>query len=117
LIFEAIKKILEGEKKGKWAEVMPRAVWSHNTTVCRTINFTPFQLLFRAEAVLPEEIKHQSLRTIVDASPCPSEVEEKDLLESQRLKEVEKCRSIKMRQGPRGTRTQKLRKEILMLPI
>jgi hypothetical protein len=23
LIFEAIKKILEGEKKGKWAEVMP----------------------------------------------------------------------------------------------
>jgi hypothetical protein len=31
LIFEAIKKILEGKKKGKWVEVMPRAVWSHNT--------------------------------------------------------------------------------------
>jgi hypothetical protein len=102
LIFEAIKKIFEGEKKGKWAEVMPRTVWSHNTTVCRTINFTPFQLLFRTEAVLLEEIKHHSLRTTVDASPCPSEVEEKDLLESQRLKEVEKCRSIKMRQGPGG---------------
>ncbi len=26
LIFEVIKKILEGQKKGKWAEVMPRAV-------------------------------------------------------------------------------------------
>jgi hypothetical protein len=26
LIFEAIKKILEGKKKGKWTEVMPRAV-------------------------------------------------------------------------------------------
>jgi hypothetical protein len=26
LIFEAINKILEGEKKGKWVEVMPRAV-------------------------------------------------------------------------------------------
>jgi hypothetical protein len=26
LIFEAIKKILEGEKKGKWVEVMLRAV-------------------------------------------------------------------------------------------
>jgi IS30 family transposase len=26
IIFEAIKKILEGEKKGKWAEVMPQAV-------------------------------------------------------------------------------------------
>jgi hypothetical protein len=33
LIFEAIKKILEGEKKGKLAEVMPKEVWSHNTTV------------------------------------------------------------------------------------
>jgi hypothetical protein len=65
LIFEAIKKILEGEKKGKWVEIVPRAVWSHNTTVCRATNFTPFQLLFRAEAV----------------SPCPSELEEKDLEE------------------------------------
>jgi hypothetical protein len=26
LIFEAIKKILEAEKKGKWTKVMPRAV-------------------------------------------------------------------------------------------
>jgi hypothetical protein len=26
LIFEAIKKILEGEKKGKWAEVMLQVV-------------------------------------------------------------------------------------------
>jgi hypothetical protein len=71
LIFEAIKKILEGEKKGKWVEVMPRVVWSHNTTVCRATNFTPFQLLFRTEAVLPKEIKHQSMRTTVEAPPCP----------------------------------------------
>jgi hypothetical protein len=38
LIFEAIKKILKGEKKGKWAEVMARIVW----TICRATNFTPF---------------------------------------------------------------------------
>jgi hypothetical protein len=56
-IFEAIKKILEGEKKGKWTKVMPRVVWSHNTIVYRATNFTPFQLLFGAEAVLPKEIK------------------------------------------------------------
>jgi hypothetical protein len=61
LIFEVIKKILEGEKKDKWADIMPRAVWSHNTTICRATNFTPFQLLFGAEAVLPKEVKHQSL--------------------------------------------------------
>jgi hypothetical protein len=66
LVFEAIKKILEGEKKGKWAEVMPRVVWSHNTIVYRATNFTPFRLLFKAEEVLPEEIKHQSLRTTME---------------------------------------------------
>jgi hypothetical protein len=42
LIFEVIKKILEGEKKGKWPEVMPRAVWNHNMTISRPTNFTPF---------------------------------------------------------------------------
>jgi hypothetical protein len=61
LIFEAIKKILEGKRKGKWAEVMPRVVWSHNTIVCRATNFRPFRLLHGAEAVGPEETKHQSV--------------------------------------------------------
>jgi hypothetical protein len=60
-IFKAIKKILEGKKKGKWAEVMPTTIWSHNTTVCRATNFTPFRLMYRAEAVLSEEVKHRSL--------------------------------------------------------
>jgi hypothetical protein len=61
LIFGAMKKILEGEKKRKWAEVMPTAVWSHNTTVCRATDFMPFWLMYGAEAMLPEEIKHRSL--------------------------------------------------------
>jgi hypothetical protein len=88
LIFQSMKKILEGEKKGKWAEVMPVTVWSYNTTVCRATNFTPFQLLYETEAMLPEEIKHQSLRVAVESTPCPSEAQEKDLLESDRLKAI-----------------------------
>jgi hypothetical protein len=67
---------------------MPRAVWSHNTTTCRATNFTQFQLLFGVEAVLPEEIKHQSLCIAAETPLCPSEAVEKDLLESKRLKAV-----------------------------
>jgi hypothetical protein len=59
LIFEAIKKILEGKKKANWAEVMPKAVWSHNTAMCRVTNFMPFWLMYEADAILPEEVKHQ----------------------------------------------------------
>jgi hypothetical protein len=92
LIFVAIKKILEGQKKGKWVEVMLRAVWNHNTIVCRATNYTPFQLLFRDEPVLPEEVKHQSLHTTMDASSCPNEAKEKDLMEPERLKVVTNLR-------------------------
>jgi hypothetical protein len=87
-IFESMKKILEGEKKGKWVEVMPTAVWSHNTTICRATNFTPFRLMYGAEAMLPLEIKHRSLQTATETVPCPNEAEEKDLLGSDRLKAV-----------------------------
>jgi hypothetical protein len=70
LIFEAIKKILECKKRGKCVEVMPRAVWSHNTPVYRATNVTPFRLLYGAEVVLSEEIKHRSLQIAVDAPTC-----------------------------------------------
>jgi hypothetical protein len=88
LIFKAMKKILEGEKKGKWAEVMPTVVWSHNITVCRATDFTSFWLMYRAETMLPEEIKHWSLRVAAESTTCLNEADEKDLLESDRLKAV-----------------------------
>jgi hypothetical protein len=67
---------------------MPTAVWSHNTIVCRATNFTLFRLMYREEAMLPKEIKHQSLRATIERIACPCEAEDKDLLESDRLKAV-----------------------------
>jgi hypothetical protein len=51
LIFTAIKKILENQPKGKWAKELPRAIWSHNTSVCRATKFAPFKLLYGEEPV------------------------------------------------------------------
>jgi hypothetical protein len=82
------KRYWREKRKEKWAEAMPTAVWSHNTTVCRATNFSPFWLMYGAEAVLLEEIKHQSLWTTTETIACPNEMEEKDLLESDRLKAV-----------------------------
>jgi hypothetical protein len=111
LIFEATKKILEGKKKGKWVEVMPRAIWSHNTMVSRATNFAVFWLLFGAEAVLPEEIKHKSLRTIAKAASCPSEAKENDLLELERLKAVANLQ--KYQDEGRSSRDPKVKKRDL----
>jgi hypothetical protein len=44
--------------------------------------------MYGAEVMLPEEIKHQSLQATSESTTCHSEAEEKDLLESDRLKAV-----------------------------
>jgi hypothetical protein len=93
LIFLVIKKILEDQPKGKRAEELPRAVWSHNTSVCRATKFNPFKLLYGEEPVTPEEIKLRSARTKPEAMYDPTEAESKDLLESECMKEVENLQS------------------------
>jgi hypothetical protein len=90
---------------------MPRVVWSHNTMICRVTNFTPFLLLFGAKVVLPEEIKHKSLRTVVEAPSCPSEAEEKDLLEAERLKAV--ANLLKYQDETRSWRDAKVKRKDL----
>jgi len=45
--------------------------------------------MFGEEAVMPEEIKHKSTRTMSEAIFCPTEAEAKDLLEPERFKAVE----------------------------
>jgi hypothetical protein len=89
LIFIAIKKILEDQSKGKWVEELIRAVWSHNTSICRAMKFTPLKLLYGEEPVTPKEIKLCSARTRTEATYSPSEAESKDLLEPERMKEME----------------------------
>jgi hypothetical protein len=88
---------------------MPKAVWSHNTRVCRATNFTLFQLLFSAEVVLPEEIKHRSLRTAAEAPPWPSETEKKDLIEADSLKAVANLQ--KYQEETRSWRDPKVKKK------
>jgi hypothetical protein len=95
LIFTAILKILEDQPKGKWAEELPRAVWSHNTSVCRVTKFAPFKLLYGEEPVTPEEIKLCSARTRTEATYCPSKAESKDLLEAERMKVGENLQCYK----------------------
>jgi hypothetical protein len=93
LIFTAIKKILENQPKGKWADELSRSVWSHSTSICRVIKFTPFKLLYGEEPITPEEIMFCSARTRAGATYSPTEAESKDLLESERMKVVENLQS------------------------
>jgi hypothetical protein len=94
LIFTAIKKILDDQPKGKWTEELPRAVWSHNTSICRVTKFTPFKLLYREEPIALEEIKLHNARTRMEATYSPSEAESKALVERERMKAVDNLQRI-----------------------
>jgi hypothetical protein len=63
-------------------------VWSHNTTASRTTGFTPFKLLYYKEAMLPEEIKHQSLR-VMKQDLAAKEEYSKETIEGTRLEAME----------------------------
>ena len=84
VIFSGIAKTLFNLRKGKWVEELPKVVWSHNTIASRTTGFTSFKLLYGEEAMLPEEVKHQSLRVIKQAL-AEDEEYSKETIEGTRL--------------------------------
>ncbi|KAM0900234.1 hypothetical protein ACQ4PT_020788 [Festuca glaucescens] len=47
---------------GYWIEELPSVLWSLRTTPNRSVGFTPFFLVYGAEAVLPTDIEHDAPR-------------------------------------------------------
>jgi hypothetical protein len=88
IVFSTISKTLFNLRKGKWMEELSKVMWSHNTTVSRTTGFTWFKLLYGEEAMLLEEIKHQSLYMIRQAM-AEEEEYSKETIEATRLEAVE----------------------------
>ena len=88
VIFSAISRTLFNLRKGKWVEELLKVVWSNNTIASRTIGFTPFKLLYNEEAMMPEEVKYQSLHVIKQAL-AEDEEYSKEMIEGTRLEAVE----------------------------
>ena len=88
VIFLAISKTLFNLRKGKWVEELLKVVWSYNTTASRTIGFTLFKLLYGEEAMLPKEVRHQSLR-VIKQTLAEDEEYSKETIEGTRLEVVE----------------------------
>jgi hypothetical protein len=47
---------------GCWDEELPAVLWSIQTTPNRSTGYTPFFLIYCAEAILPSDIRHDSPR-------------------------------------------------------
>jgi len=73
---EAINKVLKimiqwmvGVHKSNWHLKIFSTLWAYRTSVKTTIGFTPFQLVYGLEAVLPIECKIPSLKLAIELLP------------------------------------------------
>jgi hypothetical protein len=89
IIMTGIMKLIFNQPRGKWPDELIKVVWSHNTTISRSTGFTPFKLLFRDEAITPEEAKAGSIRTVASAEVEADYSVAKDAIEGTRLQVVE----------------------------
>ena len=71
---------------GCWVEELPSVLWSINTTPNRSAGYTPFFMVYGAEAVLPSDIRHDSPRVAnyVEADNEQARQEALDLLDEKR---------------------------------
>jgi hypothetical protein len=64
-------------------------VWNHKTVVSRSMDFTPFKLLFGDEEITPEEARRCSIRTLASAEDEENCKITKDTIEGTRLQAIE----------------------------
>jgi hypothetical protein len=75
---------------GYWLDELPAVLWSLRTTPNRSTGYTPFFLVYGAEAVLPTNIIHDAPRVVLYTEQEVKEAREDnvDLLEEAREQEL-----------------------------
>ena len=68
-----------GDHKSNWHQTLFSAPWDYRTSVKTTIGFTPFQLVYRLESVLPIQCQIPSLKLAIELLPNTSTEEERFL--------------------------------------
>ena len=112
LIMQGIKpRIFERLKRyaGKWAAELPSVLWSLRTTPNRSTGFTPFFMVFGAEAVLPTDIDHGAPRTRAYQEDQSEKSRQDDLDQLDEVREVALLRSRKYQQGLRRYHSRQVR--------
>ena len=79
---EAINKVLKrmlqrmiGVHKRNWHLILYSALWAYRTSVRNATGFTPFQLVYGLEEILPIQCEISSLKLAIDLLPDTSEEE------------------------------------------
>ncbi|XP_057739990.1 uncharacterized protein LOC130957120 [Arachis stenosperma] len=61
VLLQTMKKKFS-DVKGEWANLIPKILWSYNTTIQSATGETLFKLVYGAEAMIPVEVSYPTLR-------------------------------------------------------
>ena len=68
-----------GDHKSNWHHIIFSTLWAYRTSIKTATSFTPFQLVYGLEAVLPIQCQIPSLKLAVELLPDTSIEEERFL--------------------------------------
>ena len=94
---------------GSWVEELPSVLWSLRTTPNRSTGYTPFFMVYGAEAVMPTDLIHDSPRVAAYAE-ADSEEARRDALDLvDKTRDLALSRSAIYQQGLRRYHSQQVR--------
>ena len=93
---------------GCWLEELPSVLWSLRTTPNRSTGYTPFFLVYGAEAVLPADIEHDSPRVTLYTEAEVKEARENDVDLLEEARELALSRSAIYQQNLRRYHSRKV---------
>lgn len=105
------KRLLRPLKKaaGAWVEELPSVLWSLRTTPNRSTQYTPFFMVYGAEAVLPSDVRFEAPRVVAftEASSSEGLEDSVDLLDEAR--DIASARSMVYQQALRNYHSRRVR--------
>ncbi|MCO5561160.1 hypothetical protein L7F22_014781 [Adiantum nelumboides] len=74
-----------GDKAQKWDQHLDAALWAYRTSLKASLGYTPFQLVYGQEALLPIEVELSSLRVLQAREGGPKEKVKQRILALEKL--------------------------------
>jgi hypothetical protein len=93
---------------GCWLDELPAVLWSLRTTPNRSIGYTPFFLVYGAEAVLPIDVIHDAPRVVLYTEKEAKEARENDVDLLEEAREITLSRTAVYQQNLRRYHAQKV---------
>ena len=107
-----VKKRLQARLEsaaGHWVEELPSVLWSLRTTPNRSTGYTPFFMVYGAEAVLPSDVRFSAPRVIAYTEEASNAALAQDMDALDEARDIALARSVVYQQNLRNYHSRRFR--------